>query len=980
MKRLVIFLGLLFFSIWSFALDHSGSVSTETWYKVDNPHIITGDVTVATDTTLTIEAGCIVKFSGSQKIITNGILIANGTQTDSIVFTSNQANPAAGDWKLIQFNGSQTGTILNYCRIEYGGGLYAAIQIINSIDAPVISNCFITESANSGIDIGSNQKQDQLAIISDCKITNCTDYPIYTFDPNTCSLISGTMNFANNGTNAIYMGGGRITLSGTWHNTGYPFIIEKTVIIDSSYTITIEPGCVFKFFNGHSVQFFVYGIIQANGTAANHITFTSIDPSSGHWGCFAIWDIPQGSSLTYCDVLYGGSRWQGTTYRASYAGAMSLANFPADYLTLSHLTIQHSDTSGLYVHADAFPTIRNCVITNNKVGLLLASNGVPDFGSSPSEWNDVYNNGGVNVRLHNNFTGSTPQSDVNANYVYWGTDDCGKIGDSIIDVLDGSTNAIVDYNPWLDASHNIVSTTSDTWTGTTDSDWDTGSNWNGGGVPCYMMDIEIPGSATNFPDITATNKCRDLTMDAGAEITIESTGTFNVFGDFEMQANTSGDIPSLVNYGIFSVRNSSTIQDYISAGRWHYLSSPLSEDTAGIFMDMYLYSFDESIYDTNATGVTTAGWVNITDESVSLIPGTGYKVWSYSANPGSKTVSFTEGRPNDGTIELTTTATDQDGNGNIDGKEGWNLVGNPFPSAIDWDNSGWVGKNKFDASIYVYDGSQYLSWNGSTGSITDGVIPAMQAFFVKATDFSPLLKVGNSARVHGASPYKESEVQNLLKLTVYGNGFKDETFINFNENATQGFDSQFDAYKLKGIVEAPQLYSIVGDDILSINVLPGFDNEVTLPLGFEVGAESEYTITAFDLDSFSDGVDAYLEDLQENVIINLSEQDNYMFTANPIDEPQRFVLHFFGSLGKDEMNEISDLSIYSYGNDVFIRNNSNELINANVTVLNLSGQIVWQQDLVFTDLEKIILNSKAGYYIIQVQTEKMNYNKKVILR
>ncbi len=980
MKRLVIILSLLLVSIWGFALNHSGSVNSETWYKVDNPHIITGDITIETDTILTIEAGCIVKLNAGRKILVNGVLVANGTLSDTILFTSNQAIPSAGDWKSIIFSGGQAGSLLNFCKIEYGGSNNALIWVKDSSEPPTISHTFINESATSGIDIGRKNNKEQLTYISDCKITNCSDYPVYSFAPNTCSLITGTMVFSNNGTDAIYMGGGHVTLSGTWHNTGVPYIIETSVTIDTNYTITIEPGCKLEFFNGHNVRFYVYGTLIANGTAANHIVFTSVDPSSGNWGCFAIWDIPSGSSLEYCDVLYGGSRWSGTTYKNDYAGAVSIANCPNGYLNISHLTIQHSDTSGLYVHADAFPTIRNCVITNNKVGMLLASNGVPEFGTSASEWNDIYNNGGVNIRLHNNFTGSTPQTDVNAGYVYWGTTDCAKIGDSIIDVIDGSTYALVSYNPWLDASHNVVTTTNDTWTGTTDSDWNTGTNWNSSNVPCYMMDVDIPGSSANFPDITGSDNCRNLTMEPGAEMTVESSATFKVLGDMTMLSNNSGDIPSLVNYGNFSIRNSTEVQDYISSGRWHYLSSPLSNDTAGVFMDMYLYSFDESVYDTNASGQTTAGWVNIIDETDTLFPGTGYKVWSFASNPGDKIVSFTGGSLNDGTIEFSTTATDQDGNGSIDGKEGWNLVGNPFPSAIDWDNSGWTGKAKFDASIYVYDGTQYLTWNGSTGSLTDGVIPAMQSFFVKANEFSPLLKVGNNARVHGSSPYKDSDVQNLLKIMVSGNGYDDVTFINFNEGATADFDSDFDAYKLKGIVEAPQLYSLTGDDMLSINVLPLFDDEIAIPLGFEVGAENVYTISLTGEETFENVVDVFLEDLKEDIMINFKEQNEYTFEASPLDNPVRFVLHLFGSMNAENLQAATGLNIYSSGDEILIKTNSDKNMAAEVSVYGISGQLIGYRHLLLTDIERIRLNVKPGYYIVRVQTGKSIYNQKVILR
>jgi hypothetical protein len=106
-----------------------------------------------------------------------------------------------------------------------------------------------------------------------------------------------------------------------------------------------------------------------------------------------------------------------------------------------------------------------------------------------------------------------------------------------------------------------------------------------------------------------------------------------------------------------------------------------------------------------------------------------------------------------------------------------------------------------------------------------------------------------------------------------------------------------------------------------------------------------------------------------------------MFLASPLDEPERFVLHFFGQLGTD--NIISDdnsVNIYSYGNEVFVKNNSSEDINAEVVVFNISGQIMAQKSILLTNLEKINLNIKPGYYIVQVRTEKVVNTQSVILR
>jgi len=103
---------------------HSGDItSDETWYAAGNPHIVSGDVKVINTVLLTIEAGCQVKFDGDYHLMVDGTLVADGTETDHIAFTSNQSTPANGDWEYIIFNVADGSNLLDYCDISYGGSL-----------------------------------------------------------------------------------------------------------------------------------------------------------------------------------------------------------------------------------------------------------------------------------------------------------------------------------------------------------------------------------------------------------------------------------------------------------------------------------------------------------------------------------------------------------------------------------------------------------------------------------------------------------------------------------------------------------------------------------------------------------------------------------------------------------------------------------------------------------------------------------------
>ncbi|MDX1912224.1 MAG: T9SS type A sorting domain-containing protein [Saprospiraceae bacterium] len=80
----------------------SGNITTNTTWTKNNTYLLQGFVYVKNGATLTIEAGTTIKGDKTTKgslIVTRGAkLIADGTPSEPIVFTSNEANPTYGDW------------------------------------------------------------------------------------------------------------------------------------------------------------------------------------------------------------------------------------------------------------------------------------------------------------------------------------------------------------------------------------------------------------------------------------------------------------------------------------------------------------------------------------------------------------------------------------------------------------------------------------------------------------------------------------------------------------------------------------------------------------------------------------------------------------------------------------------------------------------------------------------------------------------
>jgi hypothetical protein len=494
---------------------------------------------------------------------------------------------------------------------------------------------------------------------------------------------------------------------------------------------------------------------------------------------------------------------------------------------------------------------------------------------------------------------------------------------------------------------------STSWTGSVNSSWDLPGNWDNG-VPGPNTDVTVvPGF--NQPILNTNQACNDLTMEASSELTIVAGKTLNVNGDFLMESNALGNA-SLVEYGGLNVSGSSTIEKFFTKDRWHYLSPTMSGQLSGVFEDIYLKYWDEPSQD----------WEYITSLTYPLTEGTGYAAWNYDDNV---TVYYTGGTINQGPYNPTITYTSTGG---------YNLIGNPYPSGIDWDEGSWT-KTNIDGTVYVWNGTQNITWNGSTGSLTNGIIPMGQAFSVRANGANPEIVMTDAARGHSPfEPYKE-EVTNLIKMFAYGNDYEDAAYINFVEDATDGFDNAYDGYKRWGINEAPQLFTVANDINLAVNVLGELTENKIIQVGYRVGVAGEYTIEVTNMESFVDPVTIYLKDLMTGEMINVADQPNYTFAASPEDDIIRFELHFTTTVGIEDQIDNSNVYIYSSGNSVYVRSNEN-IEAGSIKVFNISGLEILAKQLEGIPLNKIDLAVETGYYFVRVTTKDEVYSQKVFIR
>jgi len=103
----------------------SGNISQDTKLSKSNTYLLLGDVFVTNNATLEIEPGTIIlgdfKSKGSLIISKGSKIIAEGTQTDPIVFTSNKSDKKPGDWGgLFILGDAPTNLFGNKSAIDYG--------------------------------------------------------------------------------------------------------------------------------------------------------------------------------------------------------------------------------------------------------------------------------------------------------------------------------------------------------------------------------------------------------------------------------------------------------------------------------------------------------------------------------------------------------------------------------------------------------------------------------------------------------------------------------------------------------------------------------------------------------------------------------------------------------------------------------------------------------------------------------------------
>ena len=438
------------------------------------------------------------------------------------------------------------------------------------------------------------------------------------------------------------------------------------------------------------------------------------------------------------------------------------------------------------------------------------------------------------------------------------------------------------------------------------------------------------------------------------------------------------DISSPVNTTVYDLQGSLPV-----TGPFTNASIVSGADATNSSMSRY----DESVItDTNGDAFIDIndGWTDFpspsgNSQTTSFTRGLGYSMFIYGSDPpvstnNNESWSLT-GPIWNGTFNLPVTFTSS---GDIT-NDGWNLIGNPYPSTIDWNSAGWT-KTNVDDAIYMddYSGVQPIVASYINGVSTNGgsnIIAMGQGFWVKANAASPVLTIQESVKSAGSQTtyFRQSASQNLLRITLSKDNFKDETVIYFSDAATIGFDRELDALKFKNRNSLPNLSSLTTgtNEKYSINSIPFLSNSQIIPLDVSNVANGTYKLSFEGLSSLSSAAYIQLRDNYLNSLTDLRKNTTYSFNVDQ-KKSSTFGSHRFSILFSQDKEVKASVEVKAYpnpvGNVLTVEANGNN--DANGQILNSLGVTIgtlsFERDEQKLVAQFYFTNESRGLYFVRV--------------
>ncbi len=557
----------------------------------------------------------------------------------------------------------------------------------------------------------------------------------------------------------------------------------------------------------------------------------------------------------------------------------------------------------------------------------------------------------------------------------------------IADDVNNWTNVVNgDGETLLPFSQEAFTTNTTTWTGGTSSVWNLAGNWDNG-IPTSSSFVSIP-NVPNSPIISSgvSAVAGNITIDTGEILTINSANSLTLGGILTI----SGDLT--INSGgslIVSGTSTGNLTYSVNVGdtNWHLVSSPVLGE-----------QYDDAWNTTNSINVSGAGLNDAvsTYNNTTSVSGS----WNYFQTGGVAT-NFNPGQGyslkrisagNYGFIGTFPTSdvllTISQGFGTLNK---WNLIGNPFPSYIK--ASDLITANSLNLTdthefVYVWNGTNYVALGG-----TDYIHPG-QGFFVNADNSTAdNFVITESLQSHqtGVTFYKGSQNPTIKVLVKDQENNQKFTEIKYLKNSTKGLDPGFDAGTFTGQSTSFSLYTHLASNSNGVNFmlqsLPDDDYENTvIPLGLNAVSGKEITFS-IEHQNLPNGLMVFLEDTQKKTITRLDENTSTYKVL--LDDDSNGIGRFYVHTSTSDLRKVLNLYTKNLNQvSVYLSSDRNLRIvglrsdTSTLSIYTILGTRVYYNSLKAKTLIDIDLSDaiKQGIYIVQLNTNEGNMNKKIFLK
>lgn len=594
------------------------------------------------------------------------------------------------------------------------------------------------------------------------------------------------------------------------------------------------------------------------------------------------------------------------------------------------------------------------------------------------------------------------------------------------------------------------------------TNWYRGDNWTPTGVPTINNCIVIPDNAsvpnnpiadksqTPIPLPPQPAQARNLTLQNNAYLEIETNTELIVQEWIDVQASgvfnlkSSGSLIQIedtaINSGNIHVQRSPNFDESaVGSAEYVYWSSPVANfQVTNISPSSgFLFDWTPSVGG-NGTGnhgewlVASGAMTDARGYIVRGLSGTPTTIPS-TAYPISNNTALFSGVPNNGVITrqifhggwnggpyagIGNTATNEDDN--------WNLIGNPYPSAIsaieftnvntningtiyvwphDSSYSAITNDPFYEDYVYNYDGNDYIEYN-NTGSNPPGTndlfIASGQAFFVLMNhgatsgtnvtfnnSMRQLLSTYDNDTFYRTDNSQEetnsnvSEKRRVWLDLLSPNNVTNTLLVGYTENATNNFDRLYDGYDFSS-GDNSGFYSILNNETLSIQgrALPFLEEDI-VPLGIIANETGTHTIAINTLDGLflDDDQNIYIEDTELNIIHDIRNSP-YIFTIGAGIHNDRFILRYTNNTLSVNPTEGNDgISIKAPKSEYIIVTSEIGQIET-FTIYDIVGRVIFTENKI--NESEFMLNKtrlSSGSYIVKVQLINGKQKiQKVVLR